>query len=405
MRLNNAEVLSNDFKRYFPQRANFRNPVYFTKAIGSKLIDVNGKEFIDFSSDSSIMGHNHLEVIKSIQNTMKNFMGMTLNHPIEISLAEAICRAYPNIEKMVFTPSHETTFSIAINLARAYTAKIGVIKFEGCFHSLIDSFSSQNTQDMMVLPFNDLAGFKGLLRNFNNKIAAVIMEIVPTHMGLIIPDREFLMKIREITEKNGIILIFDETTTGFRLTRGGASEYYQLSADLTCLGKNAGGGLPLGVVGGRSEIMKFISSRDPSFQEDFLKVPPPVIAAGIKTLEELRDNDYYRKLSERAEYFYSRLEFIIHRLSPPITLNYLESMFTVFFQPPPVSNYGEAVLSDYKRYEEFSDLMLKEGIVVASSQLGTNFLNISHRKKELDAFIHAFERSIEKLFGRKGSRN
>ncbi|MEQ8221646.1 MAG: glutamate-1-semialdehyde 2,1-aminomutase [Candidatus Eremiobacterota bacterium] len=428
MNLKKSEELFNKAINFIPGGVNspvraFRAvggvPIFISKAKGAKIYDVDGNEYIDFvcSWGPLILGHRHKGVIEEIKLKLED--GTTFGAPTkqEIDLAEKIREIFPSIDMVRLVSSGTEATMSAIRLARGYTGKDKIVKFEGCYHGHVDSLlvksgsgsmtfgipTSQGIQkaaahDTIVLPFNDIELFEKLIKENHQDIAAVIMEPVPGNMGVIIPREGYLKAIRDITEKYNILLIFDEVISGFRLAPGGAQEKFNIKADLTCLGKIIGGGLPVGAYGGKKEIMECISPLGGVYQAGTLSGNPLAVAAGLATINiliELEKNGLYRELEQKTENFSFELRKIAEAEGVNITINQIGSMLTVFFTDKPVFDYSSAKTASEVRYALFFWKMLEEGIYLPPSQYEAMFMSIAHReellKKTLDASSLAFK--------------
>ncbi len=394
-------------------------PLFISKAKGAKIYDVDGNEYIDFvcSWGPLLLGHGHNRVIEEIKLKLDN--GTTFGAPTkqEIDLAEKITELFPSIDMVRLVSSGTEATMSAIRLARGYTGKDKIVKFEGCYHGHVDSLlvksgsgsmtfgipTSQGIQkaavyDTIVLPFNDIEVFEKVIKEHYQDISAVIMEPVPGNMGVIIPQEGYLKAIRDITEKYNILLIFDEVISGFRLAPGGAQEKFNIKADLTCLGKIIGGGLPVGAYGGKKEIMECISPLGGVYQAGTLSGNPLAVAAGLATINiliEFEKNGLYRELEEKTAKFSCELKKIAEAEEVNITINQIGSMLTVFFTDKPVFDYTGAKTASEVRYALFFWKMLEEGIYLPPSQYEAMFMSIAHReellKKTLDASFLAFK--------------
>ncbi len=428
MNLKKSEELFNKAINFIPGGVNspvraFRAvggvPLFISKAKGAKIYDVDGNEYIDFvcSWGPLILGHCHNRVIEEIKLKLED--GTTFGAPTkqEIDLAEKISEIFPSIDMVRLVSSGTEATMSAIRLARGYTGKDKIVKFEGCYHGHVDSLlvksgsgsmtfgipTSQGIQkaaahDTIVLPFNDIELFEKLIKEHHQDIAAVIMEPVPGNMGVIIPQEGYLKAIRDITEKYNILLIFDEVISGFRLALGGAQEKFNIKADLTCLGKIIGGGLPVGAYGGKKEIMECISPLGGVYQAGTLSGNPLAVAAGLATINiliELEKNGLYRELEKKTEKFSFELKKIAEAEGVNITINQIGSMLTVFFTDKPIFDYSSAKTASEVRYALFFWKMLEEGIYLPPSQYEAMFMSIAHREellnKTLDASSLAFK--------------
>lgn len=311
------------------------DPVFIASAKGSSITDVDGNSYLDFvcSWGPMIMGHAHPEIIRSVQETAVNGTSFGASTPLEIDLAAMVCEAVPSIEKVRFVNSGTEATMSAIRLARGYTGKNIVVKFDGCYHGHADSFLVKAGSGVITLgipgspgvpedivkntisiPYNNVQELEKTLNDDSLDIACVILEPVAGNMGCVQPTEEFLQTLRKLTSERGIVLIFDEVITGFRLSYGGAQEFFGVTPDLTCLGKIIGGGLPVGAYGGKTEIMDQIAPDGPVYQAGTLSGNPLAMAAGIATLKLLQEQGFYKKLNEKSAWFADELKNVSKKL-------------------------------------------------------------------------------------------
>jgi len=394
-------------------------PLFISKAKGAKIYDVDGNEYIDFvcSWGPLLLGHAHNKVIEEIKLKLEE--GTTFGAPTrqEIDLAEKIIEIFPSIGMIRLVSSGTEATMSAIRLARGYTGKDKIVKFEGCYHGHVDSLlvkagsgsmtfgvpTSQGIQegtahDTIVLPFNDIGIFEKVIKEQSQDIAAVIIEPVPGNMGVIIPREGYLKAIRDITEKYSILLIFDEVISGFRVAPGGAQEKFNIKPDLTCLGKIIGGGLPVGAYGGKKEIMECVSPVGGVYQAGTLSGNPLAVAAGLATINmliELEKDGLYREIEEKTAKFSLELKKIAEAEGVDITINQIGSMLTPFFTDRPVFDYSSAKTASEGRYALFFWKMLEEGIYLPPSQYEAIFISVAHGeellRKTLEASYLAFK--------------
>ncbi|MGW8287800.1 MAG: glutamate-1-semialdehyde 2,1-aminomutase, partial [Desulfobulbales bacterium] len=373
------------------------DPLFVKKAIGSKIVDVDNNEFIDFvcSWGPMILGHNHPKVVDAIQQALENGTSYGAPTPLEIELAEKVIDAFPAMDKVRFVSSGTEATMSAIRLARGYTGKKVVIKFDGCYHGHADSFLVQAGSGVITLgipgspgvpddivkntisiPYNDFETLEKTLSDASLEIACVIIEPVAGNMGVVLPADGFLQKLRELTAKHNIVLIFDEVINGFRLALGGAQSRFNIAPDLTCLGKIIGGGLPVGAYGGRKEIMAQIAPDGPVYQAGTLSGNPLAMAAGIATLKVLGEPGFYDRLETKAASFANELKQLADKYLPgQTTLNRVGSMMTTFFNEGPVVDFKSAMKSDTEKYGQFFREMLMSGIWLAPSQFEAAFIS------------------------------
>ncbi|MBW1915569.1 MAG: glutamate-1-semialdehyde 2,1-aminomutase [Deltaproteobacteria bacterium] len=394
-------------------------PIFMQKGKGAKVIDVDGNEYIDYcmSWGPLILGHADDDVVRSIQDAAEHGTSFGTPHPYEIKLANMVSDAFPAIEKVRFVNSGTESTMSAIRLARGYTGKDKVIKFDGCYHGHADfllvaagsglatfgtpdsaGVTSGNAKDTLVLPYNDLKGLEGCLKKEGDEVAAIIMEPVPCNNGLILPEKGYLQGVRELCDHHGIVLIFDEVINGFRLAPGGAQEYYGVKADLTTLGKIIGGGLPVGAYGGRIDIMDRISPDGPVYQAGTLSGNPIAMAAGIATLKKLADRKIYKALKEKAKLFRDELEPALKRHKERVLFSQLESIFTFSFtNQEQISSVDDVKKCDMELFASFHAEMLSQGVYLAPSGYEVGFISSAHRDKDIKKTAEAVTKALKKI--------
>ena len=394
------------------------DPLFIARANGSKIYDIDGNVFVDFlgSWGPMIMGHNPPAVIEAIQNALANGTSYGAPCPAEVELAEMVCNALPSVEKVRFVSSGTEATMSAVRLARGYTGKKMIVKFDGCYHGHADSFlvkagsgvitlgipGSPGVPDDIVkntisIPYNDVETLEKTLRDKKLDIACVIVEPVAGNMGVIAPKDGFHESLRSLTKELGIVLIFDEVITGFRLAYGGAQSYFNIMPDLTCLGKIIGGGLPVGAYGGKKEIMDQIAPDGPVYQAGTLSGNPLAMAAGAATLKALSEPGFYDRLNEKAAKFADSLTEIATKHMPATTLNRVGSMMTNFFTSTPVTDFNSAMKADAVKYASFYREMLGQGVYLAPSQFEAMFISAAHSQEELDSTLNKTEWSFKKM--------
>jgi len=388
-----------------------RDPLYIAKALGSKITDVDGNEFIDYigSWGPMILGHAEKRVIEAIRETALSGTSFGASNEKEIELAKLIKKFVPSIEIVRAVNSGTEATMSAMRLARGFTGREKIIKFEGCYHGHGDSFLSKagsgvitlglpdspgvtksTAKDTLNAKFNDIKSVEDLVEQNKNEIAAVFIEPVAGNMGLVKADAEFLQKLRYICTAENILLIFDEVMTGFRLARGGAQEIYGIKPDLTTFGKIIGGGLPVGAYGGRADIMKLIAPSGAVYQAGTLSGNPLAMTAGLETLKAIdADENFYQKLAESCEYLYQGLRNNLEELKLDYTFNSCGSMFTLFFTNQQVVDFDSAKTSDAKIFTAYFNRMLESGIYLPPSQYEACFVSIAHDKEDFDKTIKA----------------
>jgi glutamate-1-semialdehyde 2,1-aminomutase len=394
------------------------DPLFVRKASGCMITDVDGNEFIDMVSSwgPMILGHAHPEVVEAIRRTAMDGTSFGAPSPLEVELAARVCEAVPSIELVRFVNSGTEATMSAIRLARGYTGRKLVVKFDGCYHGHADSFlvkagsgvitlgipGSPGVPDDIVkntlsIPYNNMEVLEQTLREASLDIACVIVEPVAGNMGVVVPKRDFLLKLRALTRELGIVLIFDEVITGFRLALGGAQERFGIQPDLTCLGKIIGGGLPVGAYGGRREIMELIAPDGPVYQAGTLSGNPLAMAAGLAMLEVVKRPGFYADLEKKSAWFGAEMEKIVDASPVPAVLNRIGSMMTCFFTSDPVTDFTSALRADTAVYGRHYRQMLAGGVWLAPSQFEAAFLSVAHDQEHLEKVLTMTESSFKKL--------
>lgn len=394
-------------------------PLYIARGQGGHIWDVDGNEYIDFISSWGplIIGHSHPLIQEAITAELANGTSYGACNEREVEMAELICSFFPSIEMVRMVNSGTEATMSAIRLARGYTGRDKILKFEGCYHGHADSFliqagsglatfgqagsagvTAQTAENTLVATYNDLESVRRVLDAHAEQVAAVILEPIMGNMGLIPPQEGFLEGLRALTSERGVLLIFDEVISGFRAARGGAQELYGIRPDLTCLGKIIGGGLPVGAFGGRREIMECLSPLGPVYQAGTLSGNPLALSAGIAMLRQLGQADFYERLEAKAEYFEGLIRPILERYADKLSYNRVGSLSTLFFRSGGVASNADAKSSDTGLYAEYFRLMLSEGIYLPPSQFECMFLSMAHTEEDLQRTAQAMERSLTKLF-------
>ena len=394
------------------------DPVFIKRALGARVYDVDDNEFVDFvcSWGPMILGHNHPAVVEAIQEALADGTSFGAPCPREIELAELVVAALPSVERVRFVSSGTEATMSAIRLARGYTGRNKVVKFDGCYHGHADSFLVKAGSGVITLgipgspgvpedivkntasiPYNDPATLEQTLRQDADDIACVIVEPVAGNMGVVAPAPGFLETLRALTAELGIVLIFDEVITGFRLAYGGAQGYFGVEPDLTCLGKIIGGGLPVGAYGGKKEIMAEIAPDGPVYQAGTLSGNPLAMAAGSATLKLLGEPGFYEQLNHKAAAFADELDAIAQRTSTPVTLNRVGSIMTGFFTSGPVTDFNSAMRADAEKYGAHYREMLVRGIYLAPSQFEAAFISAAHTDSDLQMALKMTESSFKKM--------
>jgi glutamate-1-semialdehyde 2,1-aminomutase len=378
---------------------------------GSRMFDADGNEYIDYvgSWGPLILGHSHPKVVAAIEEAARNGASFGASTPAEAELAALVRKAFPSMQMMRFVSSGTEATMSALRVARAFTDRKHIIKFEGCYHGHADSLlvkggsglatfgipgsagvPEESTKFTIALPFNDNAAIEKAFKKFSNKVAAVIVEPVVGNMGCVPPAPGYLKFLRDLCTKNGALLIFDEVMTGFRVAFGGAQQLYRIKPDMTCLGKIIGGGLPVGAYGGRREIMQMVAPLGPVYQAGTLSGNPLAMAAGIATINELDKNrDIYDKLEFNAEALCNGVAEAAKSGGIPLTINRVGSMFTFFFTNKNVRDWTSAERSDTKKFAKFHRAMLERGVYLPPSQFEAAFLSRAHTADDLNATVDA----------------
>ena len=395
------------------------DPIFVESGSGSWIWDVDGNTYLDFvcSWGPLILGHCHSEVMAAIRKETERGTSFGIPTWNEVRIAEMIVDAVPSIEKVRLVNSGTEATMSAVRLARGFTNRKKIVKFNGCYHGHADSFlvkagsgvatlgipgspgvPEEIVQNTIAIPFNDKDLLSQVLDKEGDDVACIIVEPVPANMGVVLPDDDFLPFLRKITQDRGIILIFDEVITGFRLGRGGAQEYFDVLPDLTCLGKIIGGGLPVGAYGGRTDIMNYIAPDGPVYQAGTLSGNPIATAAGIKTLEILSRPGIYKKLEEKMDYLVEELKVLAKKYGVKCTIQNIGSMMTCFFGiEKKVRNFDDASSSDTKLYAEYFRKMLKNGVYLAPSQFEAAFVSLAHSLDDLEIALEATDLTFKDL--------
>jgi glutamate-1-semialdehyde 2,1-aminomutase len=399
-----------------------RNPLFVKKAQGSKLWDVDGNEFIDYvgSWGPMILGHSHPVILDAIHTAAMHGTSFGAATEREVEMAELVCSIMPSVEMVRMVNSGTEATMSAIRLARAYTGKEKIIKFEGCYHGHADSFLIKAGSGAMTFGvpdspgvpastagatltarFNDIPSVEKLFSEYSGQIAGVIVEPIVGNMGCIPPMGGFLKALQEVCKKHQAIFIVDEVMTGFRVALGGAQQLYGITPDITTLGKIIGGGLPVGAYGGKKEIMQMVAPNGPMYQAGTLSGNPLAMAAGIAMLSMLKnDSSIYSKLEKLSSKLEEGISDIIKRYQLPLTQNRVGSMFTLFFTSRQVKDYDTAKTSDTKLFGTYFNEMLNHGIYLAPSQFEAAFMSAAHHESDIDKTVAAAEKSLKSVFGK-----
>ncbi len=394
------------------------DPPFIVRAKGCLLWDVDGNEYIDYvcSWGPMILGHAHPQVIQALEEHIQRGTSYGAPTEIEVEMAETIVEMVPSIEMVRMVNSGTEATMSAIRLARGYTNRDKIVKFDGCYHGHADSLlvsagsgvatlgipgSPGVPRDLAVhtisLPFNNVDAVDQAFSKFGPEISAVIVEPIPGNMGVILPEEGFLEHLREITHDHGALLIFDEVISGFRVAPGGAQELYGIIPDITCLGKIIGGGLPVGAYGGRREIMSKVAPEGNVYQAGTLSGNPLAVAAGLATLYILKNDDIYGDLEKKSNMLFSGLESSAKDAGLTVTVNRIGSMGTLFFAASPVTDFSTAKAGDQGLFRRYYRKMLKQGIYLAPSPFEASFLTTAHNEEMIDKTIDCAKKAFAVL--------
>ena len=426
--MNNSELLFERAQLFIPGGVNspvraFRSvggtPLFFKSAKGSILTDVDGKNYIDYigSWGPMILGHCHKPIVETLKKATENTTSFGAPTELEADIAELICEMVPAVEKVRMTNSGTEACMSAIRVARGYTNKEKFIKFEGNYHGHADAFlikagsgaitlgvpnspgvTKGTAQDTLLAPYNDLSAVKKIIEDNPNQIAAIILEPVAGNMGCIPPKKGFLEGLKSLCNEHDIVLIFDEVMTGFRLSKGGASEYYGVTPDMVTLGKIIGGGLPVGAFGGKKEIMDMVAPVGPVYQAGTLSGNPIAMGCGYTLLKELNENpSIYSQLEENTAYFEKELRRVFDNKNLRYTINRVGSMISFHFDIDEVNNFDDACNANADLFKTLFHGVLKRGVYFAPSAFESLFLSTTHSKELLDSTIVAIEETLEEI--------
>jgi glutamate-1-semialdehyde 2,1-aminomutase len=393
-------------------------PLFIRSAKGAMLTDVDGRDYIDYvgSWGPMILGHARQEIISAIQAAAERGTSYGAPTELEVELAETVIAAVPSIEKLRLTSSGTEATMSALRLARGFTGRAKIVKFEGCYHGHSDSLLvragsgvatlglpdspgvlPELARATLTIPFNDLPAVERIFREVGPEIAAVIVEPVVGNMGCVPPVDGYLAGLQRVTKEYGALLIFDEVMTGFRLGLGGAQELYAIKPDLTCLGKIIGGGLPVGAFGGRNEVMDILAPTGPVYQAGTLSGNPLAVTAGLTTLRILRETNPYPQLERSTAELVEGLSNAARAAGIETTSNRVGSMFTLFFGAGPVVDWTSANTSDRAQYASFFHAMLSEGVYFAPSQFEAGFVSTAHSDEIITRTVEAAEKAFSSV--------
>lgn len=392
-------------------------PFFVKKAKGSMMWDVDGKNYIDYCNayGALLLGHGRKEIISDVKKQLEKGTLYCAPTEIEVDLSELISRNYPSMEKVRLVNTGSEATMTAIRLARGFTKKKKIIKFEGCYHgahdyvlvkagsgaahigmSVSEGSLEEVSKNTLVVQYNNSQELQSLLEK-EKDVAAVIVEPVLANMGLVLPEKNFLNEVRKITSENNVVLIFDEVVTGFRMSTGGAQKYFSIKPDITTLGKALGNGFPIAAVGGKSEIMDMLSPEGNVYQASTYAGNPVSVSAGIssvKTMNRLQSK-LYPKLEKNCAKLVSAIHDLASDMKIPHQINFISSMFQIFFTTDPVVDYSSAKKANMIKFKKLFEVLLKNGVFIAPSQFETVFLSYEHSKDDMRKTISAYEKALK----------
>jgi len=395
------------------------DPVFIDHAKGAYLYDTDGKKYIDYvaSWGPMVLGQSHPSVVKAVQETAEKGLSFGAPTVIETRMAEKVCQLVPSIEKIRMVNSGTEATMSAIRLARGFTGRDNIIKFEGCYHGHSDSLlvkagsgaltfgvpsspgvPSSLADHTLTLPFNDLEAITHLLKTNGDTIACIIVEPVAGNMNCIPPEKGFLEGLRVLCDQYGIVLIFDEVMSGFRVALGGAQQIYEVKPDLTTLGKIIGGGLPVGAFGGRADIMALLAPNGPVYQAGTLSGNPLAMSAGLTTLEIISEPGFYEQLTQRTTQLLDGLSQLAKDADLAFSTNQVGGMFGLFFsEETNISRFEQVMQCNQEHFKQFFHLMLEAGIYLAPSAFEAGFVSAAHSEEDINNTLSAAKTAFEKL--------
>lgn len=426
--MSSSETLFNEAQRHIPGGVNspvraFKSvggsPLFMSRAEGAYLFDADGNRFIDYigSWGPMVAGHSHPDVINAVLNAVKNGLSYGAPTELETTMAARVCELVPSMDMVRMVSSGTEATMSAIRLARGYTGRDKIVKFEGCYHGhsdclLVNAGSGALTlgvpsspgvpasvvEHTITLSFNDSEGVKEYFKNNGEQVAAIIVEPVAGNMNCIPPAAGFLETLRSSCDEYGSVLIFDEVMTGFRVARGGAQELYNVKPDMTALGKVIGGGMPVGAFGGRREIMEHLAPLGPVYQAGTLSGNPVAMAAGLATLKIIGQDGFHEQLSNKAEALTKGISNAAKQAGIPLSTNQVGGMFGLFFtEEEKISRFQQVMACDAERFKLFFHAMLNSGVYLAPSAFEAGFISSSHSQTDIDETIDAASNAFKKL--------
>lgn len=426
MKMQKSKKLFTEAKKVIPGGVNspvraFRavglDPLFVSRSRGSKIYDADGRVYIDYVSSwgPMILGHAHPQVRQAMSQALSRGWSYGAATELEVRLAQKISQAIPSMELLRMVSSGTEAAMSALRVARGFTGRDKIVKFEGCYHGHADSFLVKAgsgaitfgipdsagippalAAHTLTAPYNDLSAVQAIFDQNPSQISGVIVEPVAGNMGIVLPREGFLKGLEEICRKNGSLLIFDEVITGFRLTYGGVQKIFGITPDLTCLGKVIGGGMPVGAYGGRREVMEKVAPLGPVYQAGTLSGNPLAMTCGLATLEVLKDKAVYKKIDSLSQILCQGLHALFSRKGVPARINRSGSMFTLFFTGEEVWDYGSAKKADVSRYAQYFQKMLQGGVWLPPSQFEACFVSLAHTPKDMECTLEAAEAALEK---------
>ncbi|MGV3593186.1 MAG: glutamate-1-semialdehyde 2,1-aminomutase [Gammaproteobacteria bacterium] len=395
------------------------NPVFFRKAEGAWLVDEDGNQYIDYIGawGPMILGHSHPKVVAALHQQLENGTAFGAPTALEVQMAERICAIMPNIDSVRLVNSGTEATMSAIRLARGYTKREKIVKFEGCYHGHVDALlvkagsgaltlgspdsagiPVETANQTFVLPYNDSAAVEALFAQHGDSIACLIVEPVAGNMNCVPPAPGFLQTLRSVTQKHGTVLIFDEVMTGFRVALGGAQALYNIKPDLTTLGKVIGGGLPVGAFGGRKEIMDMLAPVGPVYQAGTLSGNPLAVTAGLIVLDEISKPGFHDKLAQYTTDLLHGLKTLAHKAGVPFTTTQVGGMFGCYFNAEAnITTFDQVMKSNVTTFREYFHLMLDNGVYLAPSAFEAGFVSAAHGPAELRHTLEAAEKAFAAL--------